>query len=237
MACNFKDFSGDYNNDIYTKTGIYLIVNLINNKCYIGSASKTHKNKSKCGFYWRWYTHIYQLKNNNHHNKILQNSFNKYGIENFEFHILEYCDRDQCILQEQKYLTALNPEYNLCKVAGSCLGVKRTKEQIELMRIRSLKENNPEKGKKISIALTGKKRIGYKKISGYHMSREGKISNRDKRRNHKNIHLKLTIDKVKEIKFLFQNGEKGINIAKKYKISPAAVCDIKKERTWSDIKI
>lgn len=60
--------------------GVYRITNIINNKVYIGSSVNLYK---------RIYEHFRELKINKHSNKILQNSFNKYGIENFMVDILE----------------------------------------------------------------------------------------------------------------------------------------------------
>ena len=62
---------------------IYCIRNKINNKKYIGQTSQ------KRGYKQRWYNHISLLINNKHHSKNLQEDFNKYGIENFEFFILD----------------------------------------------------------------------------------------------------------------------------------------------------
>lgn len=60
--------------------GVYRITNTINKKVYIGSSVNLYK---------RIYEHFRELKLNKHSNKILQNSFNKYGIENFMVDILE----------------------------------------------------------------------------------------------------------------------------------------------------
>lgn len=65
--------------------GIYKITNLINNKVYIGQSININK---------RIWTHKYELKNNKHDNIYLQNSFNKYGINDFNFSIIELCDSD-----------------------------------------------------------------------------------------------------------------------------------------------
>jgi len=51
-------------------SGIYKIINLKNNKIYIGSSICIIK---------RWYHHKYHLINNNHSNCYLQNAWNKYG--------------------------------------------------------------------------------------------------------------------------------------------------------------
>jgi ribosomal protein L3 len=65
-----------------SNTGVYSITNLTNNKIYIGSVS------SKKGFNGRWSRHIFDLKNNKHHSKHLQLSWNKYGVNNYEFKII-----------------------------------------------------------------------------------------------------------------------------------------------------
>lgn len=52
------------------KSGIYMIINNINEKKYIGSAKNIDK---------RWYEHRYTLNKNCHDNSLLQNAWNKYG--------------------------------------------------------------------------------------------------------------------------------------------------------------
>jgi len=39
---------------------------------------------------------------------------------------LEYCVKDSLINKEQYYMDILNPEYNICKTAGSTLGFKHS---------------------------------------------------------------------------------------------------------------
>jgi hypothetical protein len=95
---------------------IYLIINIINNKIYVGSTKNFKSRKSK---------HIYLLKNNKHPNFFLQNSWNKYGRENFIFKIIEENLKDKEILvKEQHYineLKVLNKDYgyNLAPLAGT----------------------------------------------------------------------------------------------------------------------
>lgn len=106
------------------KVGIYKITNLVNGKFYIGS-SLNIKN--------RWNTHIKKLNNGNHENQYLLNAFNKYGVENFKFERIENVkDKSRLLEREQFYLDSLNPfgdnGYNICRIAGSHLGMKRSEE-------------------------------------------------------------------------------------------------------------
>lgn len=102
--------------------GIYKIVNLANNKLYIGS--------SKC-LAKRWYMHKYNLRKNKHHCRHLQYSYNKYGESNFRFDIIEECEIENLLIREQFYLDIIKPEYNLCTIAGTCAGRKLSLEHKE----------------------------------------------------------------------------------------------------------
>jgi group I intron endonuclease len=104
------------------KSGIYQIINLTNGKVYIGSTCSLGDRKSR---------HLKELRNNTHHSIILQNAWNKHGEENFKFEILELVeDKSQLINREQFYFDTLIPTYNICKIAGSCLGIKHSPERI-----------------------------------------------------------------------------------------------------------
>lgn len=99
---------------------IYKIVNLINNKIYIGSTKELSARKS---------AHITDLRGNRHHSLYLQRAWNKYGEQNFKFEIVESIDSiDSLLIREQFYLDTLNPQYNICPTAGSSLGCKHNPE-------------------------------------------------------------------------------------------------------------
>lgn len=101
-------------------SGIYKIQSIIKpERCYIGSAVNINK---------RWKQHISELKLNNHGNKKIQNHTNKYGIDDLKFYVIENCDNNKLIQREQIFIDALNPYFNICKIAGSCLGIKRSIE-------------------------------------------------------------------------------------------------------------
>lgn len=88
------------------ESGVYQIKNLIDGNVYVGSTQDLKGRKSK---------HLRMLKNNNHHSNYLQNAYNKYGKENFEFSVIEYCEN--YLEVEQLYLEKLNPVYNSAKNA------------------------------------------------------------------------------------------------------------------------
>ncbi len=109
--------------DDLSKTGIYKITCIPNSKIYVGSAfSIKAPSITKKGFYGRWRSHIRRLKLNKHSNIILQNSWNKYGENAFEFEILEICE-DRCIEREEYWmntLSTLTPNgFNICRNALS----------------------------------------------------------------------------------------------------------------------
>ena len=81
--------------------GIYKITNKLNGKCYVGSSKDIQK---------RWYQHI-----NIYKNTIIHKAINKYGCHNFEFQILERCNKRLLIEREQFYYDSLLPEYNMIR--------------------------------------------------------------------------------------------------------------------------
>lgn len=112
--------------------GIYMVLNTINNNCYIGSAS-TNK------FLWRLKCHLWY----NHPNlgsKIVKQAVNKYGLNNFLFIILEIIDinskdmKSELIKSENKYINMYLPKYNILKNAYTSLGYKHTEESRKLMK-------------------------------------------------------------------------------------------------------
>lgn len=107
-------------------SGIYIIINKVNNKSYIGSAFNLNR---------RRYMHIYDLVKDKHHSPRLQNAWNKYGKESFEFKVIEHCDKEDCIKREQYYLDLYKPYYNICLNAQNRSGVKASKETLEKMSI------------------------------------------------------------------------------------------------------
>ena len=108
-------------------TGIYKILNLVNGKMYIGSAIDI-KN--------RWYRHKTKLKYSKHHSIKLQRSYNKHGIENFIYEVIEECEKEKLIEREQFFIDLYNSYkegYNCTKKSNSRLGIKHSNKSIKKM--------------------------------------------------------------------------------------------------------
>lgn len=77
---------------------------------YVGSTKNFRKRKN---------VHLNQLRHNKHHNRFLQNCYNKYGEDSLVFSIIEEID-DQSILleREQYHIDATKPDMNIGHVGG-----------------------------------------------------------------------------------------------------------------------
>lgn len=77
--------------------GIYCITCIPTSKVYIGSTIDLRK---------RWYWHKGDLRAKRHHNRHLQNAWNKYGADSFTFSVLELVDVTHLEDREQYWLDA-----------------------------------------------------------------------------------------------------------------------------------
>lgn len=109
--------------------GIYRIRNLVNDKCYYGSAKNIKR---------RWSKHKSQLKNNRHENIILQRAWDRYGEENFVFEVIEECNETILLATEQKYLNS-NPEYNIGKESSGGDNITNHPNKNKIIQKRKIK--------------------------------------------------------------------------------------------------
>lgn len=227
--------------------GIYCIRNTINNKRYIGCS----RNISK-----RFNRHKNLLMSNKHFNYKLQNDFNTYGIDSFEFLILLECENDKLELLEEKYINVFNSidkGYNIrpnnyvitdemkLKISESTklamqsdiVKSKLNKEIKEDTRIKisnSLKEyykNNPQAKIKISDSKKGKK------------GRTFTEKEKELLRGSNNGNSKVLEKDVVAIRVRRKNGEQRKNVYEDYKniISERNFKAIWLYQTWKHIKI
>jgi len=128
--------------------GIYKIINLKNNKFYIGSSNNLSKRISN---------HKRSLNKNKHHNVHLQNAFNKYGKDMFVFEIIEQCSIDVLIVREQWFIDNLKPYYNIRKIAENNTGVVRSEEvRLKHSKMMTGRKHSEESKLKMSLSQKGK---------------------------------------------------------------------------------
>ena len=228
---------------------IYKIENLLNGKCYVGSTINKRK---------RWSDHKKGLRNNKHHNAHLQNSWNKYGQDNFKFKIIEKVDNvDNLLKREQHWIDTLQVAnrkkgYNICPTAGNSLGKKHSEETKKKLQ----GENNSnskltkEQAIKIFFSLDQTKKL----IKKYNISKNqikrirnkehwscitkdlilpnevSKIRQMQKLKcGEENGQAKLTERKVLEI---FFSSDKTKDLMKKYNISKSQINSIRRKKRW-----
>ena len=108
-----------------TISGVYRIVLLLDDRCYIGSSIQIQK---------RWSQHQRSLRKGTHHSPYLQRVWDKYGEDSFQFEIIEECDPEILIEHEQAWMDFYSPVFNTNPVAGNSLGFRHTEETKEKIR-------------------------------------------------------------------------------------------------------
>lgn len=102
------------------KSGIYFIKRL-GGKIYIGSSKDVNQRLSQ---------HFSRLKKGNHHNAIMQNTYNKHGKDVFKTGVLEFCEVDSLIEREQFYMDSYDKQelFNIRLIAESNKGFKHSEK-------------------------------------------------------------------------------------------------------------
>src|SRR6478736_7234599 len=95
---------------------VYDITNLINGRLYLGSSSNVIK---------RLGSHRRKLRQNCHDNIALQNAWNKYGEENFEFGLVHECPKDMLLQCEHWMMTQYDFDKNLYNISREPLAPMR----------------------------------------------------------------------------------------------------------------
>jgi len=139
---------------------IYAIINIIDDKHYIGQAADRDL---------RWREHRKSLRGFYHHSILLQRAWCKHGESNFIFVVLEVLNNASELNGREIYWgNLLKPEYNMAPLGGSMRGYKHTEEAIANM-------SAAHKGHKASDetkAKMSKAKLGNKFNSGRKQSPE-----------------------------------------------------------------
>ena len=218
---------------IPSSPGIYRITNSFTGDKYIGSAIHLKR---------RWDFHIYQLERGKHHNPRMQRAWSKYGSSCFYFEPIEILSESSDLLsREQEYLTNLDVAnrkdyYNICGVAGSNLGVKRSDEtRVRMSKAQKGRTFKPETIEKMRQAKLGKalsdehkKKIG-QSCAGLKINRPFGIINKRVR--------KLTDEQVIELRKLRGAGVSWSKLATDFNVDFSACRRAALGITYKDVKI
>lgn len=226
-------------------SGIYQILNTLTGKLYIGSA---------VNFTQRWKEHRKGLKRGDHHSRYLQAAWNKYGCEAFIFRPLLICAATDLLFYEQRTLDALNPSYNLAKVAGNTLGTKRTAESRAKIAAKAIGRKCPPRSAEhraaLSAALSGKPKSpehnaalqagraqrsctqeeSERRSASLKRAYETGLRSRVKTQEHRNkiskFYSKLSADEVREMRRLNSDGLTGRQLAARFRTPASTVSQI-----------
>lgn len=119
-------------NYVKGKAGIYVWINRLNGKKYVGSSVNLRRRLLE-------YYNINRLLNEN--SMPINTALLKYGYQNFSFTILEFCDLDNLMSREKYFFDVYSPEYNILNIPGSPSrgsGWKHSEATIENMRVAAL---------------------------------------------------------------------------------------------------
>ncbi len=108
------------------RSGVYLLINKINNHTYVGSSTNLASRM-------RNYLNKAFLKSKQNINMPITKALLKYGTENFSLLIIEYREPTFLTARETFYITHIVPYYNVLKEGYSSLGYKHTEETKKLL--------------------------------------------------------------------------------------------------------
>lgn len=235
--------------DIYSTFGIYRITNTKNGNSYIG--------KTAMNFGDRWDCHRAQLRGGYHDNPHLQNAWNKYGEESFEFVVVEEIDDASKLNElEIKYIAKYKADgksYNISDGGdgGANLGKhlsEETKRKIgEKNRIHMTgktmseetraKMSESQKSRYSNWTQEDREAWGQmisESARGYRWSDESR-KNFSKLQQEKPNSAKFTADDIRDIRHKRECGFSLKEIAECYNTSVTYVSNIIHRRRWANI--
>lgn len=196
------------------KHGIYMITNKTNKMVYIGQTMQRFQKR-----YWH---HKWRLNDGSHDNQHLQNAWNLYGADAFEFTVVEVVENydnsglDNLEIKYIKYYKERGCCYNISDGGCGIRGVERTSEWKRKI------------GEKNRINMLGKKHTEETKRK-MSESRKGKHLHRST----DTLNGELAFD----IKTRLMSGESPSNISRDLGITYNSVNGILSNNTWSHVHV
>lgn len=207
-------------------SGIYQITNTVNGKRYVGSSDH---------LYIRHNCHLRYLSRGTHSNPKLQNSWNKYGGENFSFTVLEYAHPELIRDKEQEYINRLDPEFNISKVVGYPNTPKAGTPEAKLRSQKNMEARRKSEwiGSKELHEIMSSKLKDRWEDENYRTQRSADTKalweNPEYRDNLSEVHKKIKDEDREKIKFLVKNGHSPYKLAGVYGVHRITIQRIAKE--------
>ena len=212
---------------------VYKITNIISNKIYIGQT---------INYKHRIYGHRCALKHSRHSNPKLQEDYDKYGLDIFNFEILERCSKDDLLERETfwiNYYGGIESDdlYNRCDLSGHNLEYinKQADAQLGVHKISDagkLRISQANKGKIITEEQKQKIRQAAKRNPNYGM-RNKKHSQQSKELMSKkkkgkylgsaNSNYKYTPEFIAQLRDEYNEIHNYNELSRKYKINATTI--------------
>lgn len=219
------------------KIGIYRIYCKANGKSYYGQTNDYDR---------RMIEHKKLLRHSSkakHHCTYLQNAWNLYGEEQFEFSLVEECPEQLLTEREQWYFDTYGPQNLLFNIAlcaeATRRGIKLSEETKQKLREANLGPKSPMWGKK--MPEEAKRKIGLANSGANHWHYGRPCTEEEKLKNSlslrgENCHLsKLTWEQVRQARTDFISHSKtAIEISEQLHIEKTSIYSILKNQTWKD---
>lgn len=131
--------------DESNQIGVYVILNVVNQKVYVGSTAISFKR--------RWASHKKMLRAGTHENQYLQRAWTRHGEESFTFFVWTTCENaSEVLAAEQHVMDGLaayerTNGYNIRRTAYNCSGCKRSAEYSAKIKQRMSEWANTPEGK------------------------------------------------------------------------------------------
>lgn len=227
--------------------GVYKITNKINNKCYIGISTNIEH---------RWEQHKNPYNWDRESSKLLYKAFQKYGLENFNFDIIEQCEISQLSQKEEFYISFYNSYkngYNMTAGGETNQGESHPKHKLTKEDIIDIRTRYENLERKQEVYQLYKDRIGE---SGFHKiwnnetwktikqevyTPENKEFHKNNTANKgsKNGRSKLNEQDVKNIRTRRKNGEILSKVYEDYKdkLTYKSFVNVWSYQNWKEIVV
>ena len=198
------------------KSGVYRIYCFKNKKSYIGSSTNINS---------RIQSHKSLLRRGKHHSSPLQYAYNKYGLSNFYFYIIEVCEHNKLEEIEKYYINFYNSVVpNGFNIESNPKLSRHTFATRTKMSLKRVGKNNPFFGKKHSEET--KRKISENRKGKYKITEDYR-----KKLRAASARKKLSDKDVRDIFHCLKNQTYTVKeLAAKYSVTRSYIYDLKNNK-------